>query len=227
MPINPAPEDLPEAVRDLFEGNDGRWSATQAGVFDFTCPECNSVAICRLEESKEADRWLSHCPTEGCGWHGEQEIDVTIPDDDVLHQRKEQAKLYPRDPKQLVGEIEAFLAVAAEVRKPDSDNEAMLDNIVDIIRRYVTIGRDEAIITALWIVHTWCLPAAKFTPYIHLRSALPREGKSRLLDVVKYLVARGVRMSDPTPAAIADAVKLNILYGLEAPTFLWDEIDSA
>jgi hypothetical protein len=48
-----------------------------------------------------------------------------------------------------------------------------------------------------------------------------------VLDVVGYLVARPLRMSDPTPAAIADYTTMAVIMGQEPPTFLWDEIDSA
>lgn len=220
------PDDLPPEVAELFEC-DGSWSQTRNNIFFFTCA-CERQAICRCESTTEEDRWIRTCSTKDCAFHGEVEVAIIELDGDESRRRNKLSKDYDNSASILIEEIEHFLGVAALMETPDTDDAALLDRIIDdVIKKYVFLGRDEAIILALWVVHTWCLRAAEFTPYIHLRSALPREGKSRVLDVLGYLVARPMRMSDPTPAAIADYITMTEIMGQEPPTFLWDEIDSA
>ena len=218
-------EDLPPEVAELF-GRDGSWSQTRADLFFFTC-DCDHQAVCRCERTEEEDKWLRNCATKECDFHGEHVVTYGDIDEDEAKKRHKRAKEIGEKGESLIHEIEHFLGVADQLYNGDTDYAAMLDEIVDMIRKYVFIGRDDAILLALWTVHTWCLPAAEFTPYIHLRSAMPREGKSRVLDILGYLVARPVRISDPTPAAIADLATIADLMGMEPPTFLWDEIDSA
>ena len=219
-------EDLPPEVAELF-GRDGSWSQTRADLFFFTC-DCDHQAVCRCERTEEEDKWLRNCANKSCDFHGEHVVTYIDIDEDEAKKRHKRAKEIEDKGSTLIHEIEHFLGVASELRAADTDWSALLDRIMDnVIRKYVFIGRDEAMILTLWVVHTWCLRAAEFTPYIHLRSALPREGKSRVLDVLAYVVARPVRMSDPTPAAIADLATIAELMGSEPPTFLWDEIDSA
>ena len=220
------PDDLPPEVAALYE-RDGSWSQTKPDIFFFTCA-CNRQALCRCVRDSDQDRWVRHCGTKDCEFHGEHEVITTEVSDEENKRRAKRAKEYDEGASMLIEEITQFLGVAALTHNPDTDDAAMLDRIIDdVIRKYVFIGREEAIVLALWIAHTWCLRAAEFTPYLHLRSALPREGKSRVLDIVGFLVARPMRMSDPTPAAIADAITIADTFGMEPPTFLWDEIDSA
>jgi Protein of unknown function (DUF3631) len=220
------PDDLPPEVAALFE-RDGSWSQTKPDIFFFTC-DCERQAICRCVRNEDEDKWLRNCSTKDCAFAGEHEVSSTEVSDEESKRRKKQAKEYEEGASMLISEIEHFLGVAALVSNKDTDEAALLDAIMDnVIRKYVYVGREEAIILTLWIAHTWCLRAAEYTPYMHLRSALPREGKSRVLDVVEFVTARPLRMSDPTPAAIADQITMAAMFGYEPPTFLWDEIDSA
>jgi hypothetical protein len=224
---HPKDDDLPPEVAELFS-HDGEWSTSRDDLFYFTC-DCTNRALCKLTRTEDEDRWVSHCSTKECEFHGEHEVITVEVEGDEHKRRVARAKEFEadREAPSWISEIEHFLGVAAMLDAKDTDEAAMLDSITEIIRKYVFIGREEAIILTLWVVHTWCLEAARFTPYIHLRSAMPREGKSRVLDVLGYLAARTIRMSDPTPAAIADSITVAAMFGSEAPTFLWDEIDSA
>ena len=223
---NPSAEDLPPEVAELYE-RDGQWSQTRSLLFYFTC-DCGNSGICRCEKKDEEDQWLRNCGTKDCEFHGEHEVAYSDITEEESKRRHKQNKEIESKGSKLIDEIEHYLGVAASLDSKDTDDAALLDKIIDdVIRKYVFMGRDEAVVLALWVVHTWCLPAAEFTPYIHLRSAMPREGKSRVLDVLGYVTARAVRMSDPTPAAIADLVTIAEIMGSEPPTFLWDEIDSA
>lgn len=220
------PDDLPPEVAELYEC-DGSWSQTRKDIFFFTCA-CDRQAICRCERTEDEDRWIRNCSTKDCDFHGEHEVIIVEVSEEEHKRRRQQAKLYSDESAAtLIEEIEHFLGVASLITTDDTDESVLLDQISDLIRKYIFLSREDAIVLTLWVVHTWCLRAAEFTPYIHLRSALPREGKSRVLDVVGYLVARPLRMSDPTPAAIADYTTMSVIMGAEPPTFLWDEIDTA
>ena len=219
------PDELPPEVAELYK-RDGSWSQTRPNIFFFTCA-CNRQAICRCERTLEEDRWIRSCSTKDCDFYGEQEVTIIEVSEEEHKRRKQQAKLYSDESAAtLIEEIEHFLGVASLIHTDDTDESVLLDQISDLLRKYIFLGREGAIVLTLWIVHTWCLRAAEYTPYIHLRSALPREGKSRVLDVVHHLVARPLRMSDPTPAAIADYTTMAVIMGQEPPTFLWDEIDT-
>jgi hypothetical protein len=224
---NPHEDDLPPEVAELFK-HEGSWSQTRARIFFFACDGCGHQAICRCEQTEDEDRWIRNCSTKDCPFHGEELVIADPVSEEENKRRRSQAKLYSDESAAtLIEEIEHFLGVASLINTDDTDESALLDSISDLIRKYIFLSREDAIVLTLWVVHTWCLRAAEFTPYIHLRSALPREGKSRVLDVVGYLVARPLRMSDPTPAAIADYTTMAVIMGQEPPTFLWDEIDSA
>jgi hypothetical protein len=224
------PASLPDEVRELFEEREGRWSRTQANVFDYTCEGCKQAAICRLDRGISEDRWSCHCQTKACEWHGEFEVAAVVLEDDEAEDRRYQQRSHRRTPQDSAEEVSRYLTVAQTLRdEPASETvyTQMLDGIRDVIRRYVWMSDDAATICALWVVHTWCLPATEFTPYLHFRSALPTEGKSQFLVVAKHLVARPLVITDPTPIAIANHIEYHRLFLGGEPTMLWDEIDSA
>ena len=68
--------------------------------------------------------------------------------------------------------------------------EALLDELVAYVRRYVVLKDSQAETVALWIMHTHAIDAADVTPYLAILSAEKRSGKSRLLEVLSLLVAR-------------------------------------
>lgn len=228
MTARQPPSDLPDEVRDLFE-RDGRWSRTQTGVFDYTCEGCNKVAICRLDRGMTEDRWVCHCQTKTCKWHGEFELAAVELDTDEAEDRRYRHRRQPTA-EDRADEVKHYLTVAQTLRdEPASETvyTDMLNSIHDVIKRYVWMSDDAAIICALWVLHTWCLPAFEFTPYLHFRSALAFEGKSQFLIVAEQLVARPLRITDPTPIALANHIEFSMLFQGGEPTMLWDEIDSA
>jgi hypothetical protein len=75
--------------------------------------------------------------------------------------------------------------------EPDAyEGHVLLTTIADTIRAYVVMTREQAITLALWVVHTHAIEGAEFTPYIGIRSAAKRSGKTTLLEVLAQLVAR-------------------------------------
>jgi hypothetical protein len=75
-------------------------------------------------------------------------------------------------------------------------------------------------VNALWAAHGHALEAADFTPYIHIRSAVKRSGKTRLLEVNELIVYEPLLTGGITASALVRSVdKFH-------PAILLDEIDA-
>ena len=109
--------------------------------------------------------------------------------------------------------------------KPDShkppDCAELLAKIAEFIRRFVALSEEQACLCALWIVHTHAFTAADTTPYLNIKSAEKRSGKTRLLEALALLVAGSWLTGRVTPAVLVRKV------AAEAPTLLLDESDAA
>jgi hypothetical protein len=101
------------------------------------------------------------------------------------------------------------------------DGAELLERLVWFIRRYVALSEDQAILSALWVVHTHTLDAADTTPYLNVKSAEKRSGKTRLLEVLSLLAARSWLTGRVTAAVLVRKV------AAEAPALLLDESDAA
>jgi Protein of unknown function (DUF3631) len=98
----------------------------------------------------------------------------------------------------------------------------VLATIVTFIQKYVVLTVNQAIAVALWTVHTHVIDAADATPYMHVTSATKRAGKTRLLEVLEYLVARPWLTGRTSPAALVrkiDAQKSTLLFDESDATF--------
>lgn len=93
--------------------------------------------------------------------------------------------------------------------------------LIGFIRRFVAVSEDQALLIALWIVHTHALDAADTTAYLNIWSAEKRSGKTRLLEVLSLLVARAWFTGRVTSAVLVRKV------AAEMPTLLLDESDAA
>jgi hypothetical protein len=122
-------------------------------------------------------------------------------------------------------------AAAVAPEEPDAEKEtpaaalidgrALLEELKRAIRRYVVVTEHQLLVLALWVLHTHALDASDRTPYLHIRSATPRCGKSRLFDVLEHLVAKPRRAEQVTVAV------LSRMIDAEEPTLLLDESDQA
>jgi hypothetical protein len=99
------------------------------------------------------------------------------------------------------------------------DGAALLDEIVDVLRRYIVMpdGSPEAV--ALWVVLTYLTDAAEILPILGITSPDKRCGKSLLLDILAGIVHRHIPASNISPAALFRAIE-----GYR-PTLLIDEAD--
>lgn len=117
------------------------------------------------------------------------------------------------------GSAEAESGEAEEQEVPDGAR--LLEELAGLIRRYVALGEEQAFVIALWIVHTHALDAADTTPYLNIKSAEKRSGKTRLLEVLALLVAGSWLTGRITAAVLVRKV------AAETPTLLLDESDAA
>lgn len=100
------------------------------------------------------------------------------------------------------------------------DLPAMLGFVEAFVRRHVILSVHQATAVVLWVFHCWALDAARSTPYIHVTSAEPESGKSRLLEATEPLLPHPLRTSSMTAAVLFRAIKEF------HPQLLFDEIDN-
>jgi hypothetical protein len=106
-----------------------------------------------------------------------------------------------------------------EARGPVRRLADLLEAVAALLRRYVVFA-DEAQLIAitLWIAHTHAFDAADATPYLHIRSAEKRSGKSRVLELLEQLVHRPWRVVAATAPVVFRKIKR------DQPTILLDEV---
>jgi hypothetical protein len=106
--------------------------------------------------------------------------------------------------------------------KPDSvDADTMLRSVFSFIRRFVSLSDSQARVLTLWVIHTHAFPAAAATPYMAISSPEKQSGKTRLLEVLKTLVA------SPWMTGRVTAAVLTRKIDKDHPTLLLDESDAA
>src|SRR5262249_47871279 len=97
----------------------------------------------------------------------------------------------------------------------------LLNDVAEFVRRFVVLTAEQVIVTALWIAHTHALDAFDCTPYLQIKSATKRTGKTRWLEVIELLVAHAWLTGRTTAAALLRKIDA------AAPPLLLDESDAA
>jgi hypothetical protein len=100
------------------------------------------------------------------------------------------------------------------------DGVALLDQLTTAIQRYVIIDIHQARAIALWVLFTHAFAAAVFAPKMLIKSPQKRSGKTRLLQVLSYLVPRAKFTSQITSAALFRLITDH------TPVLLIDEADA-
>jgi uncharacterized protein DUF3631 len=99
--------------------------------------------------------------------------------------------------------------------------EKLFGDIKRYLLRYVVLSQPEhADVIALWVMHTWVVDKADFTPYLYVHSPVMRCGKTQLHRVVEPLVKDPLRTCN-----VSESVLFRVIEDRK-PTLLWDEIDS-
>jgi hypothetical protein len=97
----------------------------------------------------------------------------------------------------------------------------LLNAVALFVRRFVVLRTDaQAIVIALYVVHTHAIEAADATPYLAVTSAEKRSGKTRVLEVLELLVRNPALVAHISEAALYRTI------AQERPTLLFDEVDS-
>ena len=97
------------------------------------------------------------------------------------------------------------------------NGEAVLDEVVRTITRFIVLPTHGAVALALWILHTYLMDAWWISPLAVATSPTRRCGKTALLTVVTELAHRPLAASNISPAALFRAVEKY------QPTLLLDE----
>lgn len=98
----------------------------------------------------------------------------------------------------------------------------LLEAVREFLCQYVVFPLGEhSIALALWVVHTHAIEAAEATPYIALTSPEKQSGKTRTQEALEHVVARPLRVSNASVAAIFRAVATS-----PPPTLFIDELDA-
>lgn len=102
------------------------------------------------------------------------------------------------------------------------NHDRLLDDIHDLVRKYVSFpNAHAAVVTTLWIAHTWCVMAFFTTPRLIIQSPEPGSGKSRLLELLALLCRSAKITLNASPAALYRRIS-----SMESPpTILQDEFD--
>lgn len=97
----------------------------------------------------------------------------------------------------------------------------LLDAVERQLSRYVIFRTPvQRTAVALWVAHAHAFEAAEVTPYLHVHSAEMESGKTRLLEVLEWVVPRPWHVIGPSEAVLFRKI------AQEVPTLLFDEVDT-
>jgi len=119
-------------------------------------------------------------------------------------------------------------AVGSAEAKPNGsaesvvDGAALLDELTEMIRRYVVLSPEQAIAAALWIIYSWLHTSERFathSPILRVWAAEAESGKSTMAGLARWMVWRPLKIIEPTAAVLYRLIKRS------APTLILDEAD--
>ena len=97
------------------------------------------------------------------------------------------------------------------------DGAALLNALVTLLERYVSLPKGGAVAVALWALYTWCFRTFPVSPNLMITAPERGSGKTQLTGLISWTVPRPFPVSDTTAAAIFRIIEH------EAPTLLFDE----
>lgn len=100
------------------------------------------------------------------------------------------------------------------------DGVALLEELVDVVLRFIVCTAETARAVALWIVMTWLIDSVDVAPIAMITAPEKRCGKTQLLILIKRLSRRPLAASNITPAAMFRSIQA------WCPTLLIDEADA-
>ena len=100
------------------------------------------------------------------------------------------------------------------------DSHALLNDLRDLIKRYVVLPELSAEALALWVVHTYAFTLREVTTYIGVVSPEKRCGKTTLLELLRALAHESVAAANISPPALFRVIQET------QPTLIIDEADT-
>lgn len=203
------PPDLAAVILNLRASN--RITEPDVPIIASWGDQLSGVPITQATLRKMVSRLLDcYCRREllKAGETAHRAADRTTPLADVLRQQKETVK-----------RLQAFARSDDEL-ECGLDGAELLEELSRFIRRFVWLTETQAIVLALWVIHTHALAAADLTPYLSIASAEKQSGKTRLLEVLKLFVAKPWFTGRTSAAALVRKI------ASEGPTLLLDETDA-
>jgi hypothetical protein len=100
------------------------------------------------------------------------------------------------------------------------DGSTLASELHDVIERYIWLPEWAVIKLMLFVVYTYAFDCFDTSPLLVITSAEPESGKSRVLDVLAYLVQKPWRVTASSTAVLFRYVSA------EHPTVLFDEFDN-
>lgn len=100
------------------------------------------------------------------------------------------------------------------------DGAELLTELSNTFRRFIILKPPQLTALALWVVNSYVFDAAWITPRLAITSPEKRCGKTLVLTVLRYLVAKPLMTANATPASIYRAIES------VRPTLLIDEADT-
>lgn len=100
------------------------------------------------------------------------------------------------------------------------DGAAVLDAVVETIKRFIVIDLHEVHALALWVMFAYCYDCFEHNPRLALLSPEKRCGKTTTLSLIGALVPRALQASNISPPSIFRVIEKS------SPTLLIDEADT-
>ncbi len=94
------------------------------------------------------------------------------------------------------------------------------DDVQVFLRRFVVLTEAQLVAITLWVAHTYVFDRFYASPYLAIVSPEKRAGKTRLLEMLEWLVARPWRVILPSEAVLFRKIHQ------DHPTLLLDEADT-
>lgn len=100
------------------------------------------------------------------------------------------------------------------------DGAILISDLEAAILAYICMTKEQAHAVALWVLFTHCFAIAWCAPELVIKSAQKRSGKTRLIEVLTYLVNYPLATSNITVAALFRVIESR------CPTLLLDEAET-
>jgi hypothetical protein len=102
-------------------------------------------------------------------------------------------------PAIIAANTETTAAASLSTVGPDVN---VFDLVSHLIEKHIATTPAERVAVTLWILHTYVFNRFRVTPRLAIISPVRGCGKSRLLDLIQYLIGESYRVDDVSPAAI-------------------------